>query len=335
MMKKFLIKSLIVGIPFFVLLVFPNVYNFKTSGDLGDLSLIYFDDSYRKSIETQKPQCQTFYCKSVYELMENRADILVIGDSFAHKGFQDYLSVNINKSVTTLWHNLDIEANAIFTTLMLEKRDLIPDVVIIESVERVFVKRLMNMKLDTVLDVDSIYYRPKAVQINYIDKAQDFYKKKLGMSNPVKMAKLSKSLYTCKDKERDLYFYQDDLYTYSESDVNTAFENLKLLHNYAKSKGVFLIYVVAADKYDVYQDYIVNNPYKPNKLLSEGNRFDSLPYFINTKYILTETSEMGVKDIYWADDTHWSPVGAKIVAEEIARKIDSFRIFKDKGCVVK
>ena len=40
-------------------------------------------------------------------------------------------------------------------------------------------------------------------------------------------------------------------------------------------------------------------------------------------------------DVYWADDSHWSPVGAKIVAEEIARKIDSLRIFKDKGCVVK
>ena len=47
----------------------------------------------------------------------------------------------------------------------------------------------------------------------------------------------------------------------------------------------------------------------------------------SNKYVLTEAAENGVNDIYWADDSHWSPIGAKIVAEEIARRVDSLELF--------
>ena len=329
-MKRFLIKSFLLAIPVLLIIAYPNVFKFKTSGDLGALGYVFFDDSYRMNFVKDKALSQAVYCQSVKKMSECEevSDILVIGDSFAHTEFQDYLSEIKKKNVTTLYHTINTEALDIYTTLMKEKRDLIPQVVIVESVERLFISRMSKMSLDTVLNVDSIYYQPTVNTKTYIEKAQDFYKKKVGLDNPVNSVKLSKELFTCKNQEKTLYFYSDDLYVHTEIDVKKAFDNLELLHNYAYMNGVYLIFMVAADKYDVYQKFIVENPYGPNDILSKGICFDSLPYFINTKCVLTEAAENGVKDIYWADDTHWSPVGAKIVAKEIARRLDSLGILR-------
>lgn len=255
-------------------------------------------------------------------LEHNNADVLVIGDSFAHTRFQDHLAEKCNCSITTLYHGLEVEALDIFTTLLSINSNKIPKLVIIESVERTFLHRLSKIQVNTVLKIDSIYYKPKAKSKTPINVVQDFYKNKVGLNNVVNHVMLSRDLFTCKGKTIDLYFYVDDIFEYTETDLNKAYENLEFLHKYALTQGIYLIYMVAADKYDVYQQFIVDNPYKYNDLLSKGNRFDSLPYFINTKYVLTEAAENGVKDIYWADDTHWSPIGAKIVAEEIARRLN-------------
>ena len=331
-MKKFIIKTFLLGCPIFIVIAFPNIFKVKTSGDLGALGLVQFDPSYRNNVEVHKVTIsETLYCKSVAELQKyNVDDVLVIGDSHAHQpvGFQDYLSEKTNNSIMTLHHNLDIEASDIFITLLSKRRDLVPKLVIVESGERVFVRRLAKMQIDTILEIDSIYYAPKFDSKGYIEMAQNFYKIKLGLNNPINHVMLNKDLFTCKDKERELYFYPGDIFKSTLSDVEVAIENLEMLHNLALQQGVYLIYMVVADKYDIYQKFIVDNPYQPNDLLSKGNSFDNLPYFINTKYVLTEAAENGVKDIYWADDTHLSPVGAKMVADEIARRLDSLGVLQ-------
>lgn len=341
-MKRFLIKFMLIGIPIIIIVIVPLV-SYNTSGDLGMLGLIHFDESYRRDFDYQKADTsQTSYYYSARELLKQKnADILVIGDSFAHTRetacrFQDYLSKKCNINIATLYHNLDIEPLDILVTLLSKNSDQIPKLVIVESVERAFVRRLLEIQFDTVLDLDCIYYKSNRGSQDYIGKTQNFYKKKVGMDRSVVYnVKLNKDLFTCKGSESDLYFYPKDIYEICDYDVSKSIENLELLHNYAMSKGIFLVCMVAADKYDVYQKFIVDNPYKPNDILSEGNRFDSLPYFINTKYVLAEAAEIGMMDIYWADDTHWSPVGAKIVAEEIARKLDSLNVFKDEDIVEK
>lgn len=330
-MKRFLIRLIIIGIPILIIVLIPNVFILKTSGDLGNLGLIHFDESYRRDFDYQKADTsQTFYYNSATELLkQKKADILVIGDSFAHTLFQDYLSENCEINIATLYHKLDIEALVILTTLLSKSSAQVPKLIIVESVERRFASRLSKIRLDTVLELDSIYYKPNHKPKSYIEKAQDFYKKKIGMDKSVYNVKLRRDLFTCKGSEGNLYFYPEDLFASANYNIiSKSVENLELLHNYALANGVFLIYMVAADKYDVYQEFIVDNPYNTNDILSKGNPFDSLPYFINTKYVLTEAAENGVKDIYWADDTHWSPVGAKIVAEEIARKLDSLGVLE-------
>ena len=86
---------------------------------------------------------------------------------------------------------------------------------------------------------------------------------------------------------------------------------------------------MAADKYDVYQEFVIGNKYPEKRALEAFAKYDDNPYFVNTKDILLKKARQGVTDLYYADDTHWSPIGAKIVAEEIARRIDSLGIFKN------
>ena len=45
--------------------------------------------------------------------------------------------------------------------------------------------------------------------------------------------------------------------------------------------------------------------------------------YINSKEVLAKHLEAGEKDIYFVDDTHWSPYGAKIVAEEILKELNN------------
>lgn len=46
--------------------------------------------------------------------------------------------------------------------------------------------------------------------------------------------------------------------------------------------------------------------------------------YIDAKKVLLEKINQGVLDVYYADDTHWSPIGAEIIANEIVRKIKEF-----------
>ena len=75
--------------------------------------------------------------------------------------------------------------------------------------------------------------------------------------------------------------------------------------------------MIAVDKYDVYEPFIVGK-HKKNHLLEYFPSNDSI---INTKEVLLPYIQSGVKDVYRIDDTHWSPIGSKIIGEEMAKRI--------------
>ncbi len=122
---------------------------------------------------------------------------------------------------------------------------------------------------------------------------------------------------------RDLLFYDEDLkYLKYESE-----ENIKLLNNnfnlLAKAlgeKNIKLIFMPAVDKYNLYSPYIVSNKY-PQSIFFEY--LETLPknyVFINTKKILLEELKKGEKDIFYADDTHWSYKANDIIINDIEFK---------------
>ncbi len=123
---------------------------------------------------------------------------------------------------------------------------------------------------------------------------------------------------------RDLLFYDEDLkYLKYESE-----ENIKLLNNnfnlLAKAlgeKNIKLIFMPAVDKYNLYSPYIISNTYQKSIFFEY---LDSLPkdyIFINTKKILSEQLEKGEKDIFYADDTHWSHKASEVIIKDESFKI--------------
>jgi hypothetical protein len=122
------------------------------------------------------------------------------------------------------------------------------------------------------------------------------------------------------------YFYNDDLWKLSitKEEYNAILDKLNYLHKRFQEKGIDLYYMIAPDKYDVYQPYIINNPYPPKKVIDqlEENGINQLKWFINPRDNFREMIASGVKDVYHIDDTHWATIASETVGNIIADKIE-------------
>lgn len=123
-----------------------------------------------------------------------------------------------------------------------------------------------------------------------------------------------------------LYFYNDDVkmgLDVTEKQRESIVNNYNELISMARDKGVNLVIVVACDKYDMYQDFIIDNPY-PAKTLNEDLEqwmAPELDRFVMAKRVLHPLVEQGVKDVYLFNDTHWSPASSRLVAREVINKL--------------
>ncbi len=157
---------------------------------------------------------------------------------------------------------------------------------------------------------------------------QEYVKKRLNTvkDNPVLHLKLKSDLFTCKGKENDLYFFFGDLDTVEKSKYSKAKRNLDSLFSISEQKGMKFLFMVASDKFDLYKDFTKKNKYKKRKCqLDYFSAFNDNDKFLNCKELLYPHVKNGEKDIYRCHDSHWSPIGAQYVAEEIKRKLDNQR----------
>jgi hypothetical protein len=119
--------------------------------------------------------------------------------------------------------------------------------------------------------------------------------------------------------DRLLLFYADDLTSIpvaTKRTVGTMNDNLDRLADLLARKGIGLYFMPAADKYDIYSGYIVNNPYPASVFFELLRPLPKRYTLIDTKALLSEEVAKGEKDVYYADDTHWSWKGAKKIAEQ-------------------
>ncbi|WP_278020214.1 hypothetical protein [Flavobacterium ginsengisoli] len=78
----------------------------------------------------------------------------------------------------------------------------------------------------------------------------------------------------------------------------------------------------APDKYDLYYDYILDKTNFPKPLFFQYLGFLKKDYiYIDSKRKLLDQLEVK-KDMYFYDDTHWSPVASKIIANEIDKVVN-------------
>jgi hypothetical protein len=206
---------------------------------------------------------------------------------------------------------------------------LSPKWVIVESSERSFADRLLSLNLSDNVPLKEMlaYYKmdtvkPIAKKQPLLYETLNLFRLRLHYKNLVKSAKLTDSLFSVRDNS--LFFYQYDLRrtNISDNESEAIHATIDALKQKLSSKGIKLIYVVAADKYDLYEPFIKNNPYPVNHTLDHFLSLDSTTYFINTKTLLQPLLKAGVKDVYMANDSHWSYIASETLAKKILQIMD-------------
>jgi len=78
--------------------------------------------------------------------------------------------------------------------------------------------------------------------------------------------------------------------------------------------------MVAAGSYDLYQNYIINNPFPQDTTLQYFDGVDT-NWFLNTNRLIKPHIARGEKDMTLVNDSHWSLKSAKIAGEKLGEMI--------------
>lgn len=133
---------------------------------------------------------------------------------------------------------------------------------------------------------------------------------------------LDRSFFSVPD-DKVLLFFVDDITRVPKvtpSAIKLMNQNLNKLAAVLDKQGVRLIFMPCVDKYDLYSDYIVDNPYPPSMFFEQLRNLPKRYSFIDTKAILAEELRKGEKNVFYADDTHWSWKASKKIFEKLRFK---------------
>lgn len=317
------------------ILTFDKWYN----GGLDRMGYIVGSKHYRKP-ESTLPRRHIE--NSEYE--GQPVDVITIGDSFSNTYangrdplYQDWIASLYGLNVMNIQPLKGLDKLSTLIVLLnsgyLDK--VRPRAVIFESVERycaVVYAKTMNFGIRMPLEKIEDYYRqaayrsepPRPAFINTGNFKFILYSILYKFSDhaffsQVCVRDLNAPLFSVKNDRRLLFFHEDvSLIPAATPDrVKLLNENLNRLAVLLKKKGIVLYFMPAADKYNVYSDYIIDNPY-PKSVFFELLRKEPRDYvLVDTKALLLEEVRKGEKDIYYADDTHWSWKAVKKIAENM------------------
>ena len=332
-MKKFLLKLSYTVLPIWLILVavtgYLSLYVIpQVSGDIGRLACIPFGLEYNKMLEkNMKKEIMFRTITQAEDLKSLHTDVLTIGDSFSQQqydGYQNYLGEKGLDVVNCFWRMYESPLQYAYNLLDKNVIDSTKvKILILELVEREFETRIERFDKNKI-EVQRQYSEDTGVSSNSwsLSRARDYILYQVGWVTPIYKGKLDMDLFTS-DKPRDLYFFRDDI------EMGVSIRNgekvkqvYDILQEKAAKKGVRLIVMVAADKYDIYQNHIVDNPF-PVKTNNEDieriiGRSTSL---LLTKQYLLPFIDKEEKDVYMFNDTHWSYKASKIIADELYQRI--------------
>lgn len=349
-MKRFLVRTLVGAIPLLLLVLGSLYYYFRIrpelTGDLGQLGKIAFGTEYDARIG--RPLLEENMAPP-FEPGTPVGRIVTIGDSFSQqeeRGYQNFLAHRLGEPVTNirLIQGTDPEQAAL-DLLQAGFFDTLPEVkwVIVESVERALVER--NLHLDPDRRTAESPLLREEVQAAGPDsgngllgrafrQSKDWMLLNLGLArNPVRTATLDRPCFTLPGRESTLYFYKEDLdrLTVSDAELATVRESLRTLHDRFQARGIKLLFLMAVDKYELYQHFIVDNSHPQRPLGSLLQELDSLEFFVDPLPALRERLEAGEQDLYMGHDTHWSQKSARIAADLLYEKIRSVEAEADEN----
>lgn len=303
-MKQFIIKSFIIIFPTFIL--FWNFSNYERSGgDLNRIGKISIEKDYRKIFKKEFEQPIKYKKLSEISLeKENVADIVTIGDSFSLQGSYGYQNnlVEIGNIKVISIENQEgsnpIEAlNAITNGNLFDK--LKTKYVILESVERLCVKRGLKINKEKVFyreefknkEKINLKEEEKKITLEIFQEITKYFvynllynfDEKAYISQVYKMD-LNNELFS--NRKKELLFYDEEInnlkYNTKEKIIKLNNE-LNLLSEKLDKKGIKLIFLPCADKYDIYYDYIENNKLPKNNFFEYMNEVSKNIYILIQK----------------------------------------------------
>lgn len=332
-MKKFLIKLSYTIFPVFLVLLglvaYVSLYlTPRLAGDLGRLAYIPFGFEYDTKIDSQSMKDVLFTTvDNTDDLRQVHANVLTVGDSFSQQGkggYQNYLPgtglsvVNCNRrlydSPLQYAYNL-LDAGIVDSTKI--------DVLVVEIGERDLEYRVDHFDTTRVEKPTPPSEEKKSNDWSLL-RARDFVMYRFGGRSPVYVVDLDRDLFDS-NEPRKLYFYCNDItngVSINKSVRRKFKEVYDLISEMAKEQGIGFMLLVPVDKYDLYQDYIVNNPYPPKTYNEEiVEIFGETPNILLTKYCLKPLTNRGEKDIFIFTNTHWSYKASEVVGHELARRV--------------
>lgn len=277
-----------------------------------------------------------------------KIDIITLGDSFSNGGaggknpfYQDYIASINNLNVLNI-HEYEGKSMLETISIMLNSGYLDkikPKYIILQSVERHSVQRFMesiNFEEQIPLKELENYYenlknikkiKDKICFINNGNFKYPWYKFLYLFSDHAYFAQtyirdLTHNLFSVKNGDKLLFYYADLDYIPFSSKENLVKlnDNLNILSERLAKKDIKLYFMPAVDKYNLYSDYIIDNPYPKSTFFEKLRPLEKNYYFIDTKDILSKELEKGEKDIFYPDDTHWSWKASKIIFETVLFK---------------
>jgi hypothetical protein len=345
-MKKIIIKTSLFVIPFFLIFVVKELFYVKEKGDLLRLGMVFDTNDFDRKIAFKKQFAKKLLYTPVSKLdlnVSNTFDFISIGDSFSDQKNSGYQNCLVHNSKSTL---LDIDRKLYDSPIQVlhnlinggffEKNKT--KYVILQNVERIFVERGLKLPKNEKLTIDSLQQliAKKSIQKEEKEEKDQFFSKvniqfamynfnylyddNANVSQTYKV-ETTKSLFT--GLENELLFFQDDLKALKVNNDKKLIENLNVELNLLSEKlaklNIKLIVLPAPDKFGVYYDYIVNKEkYEKPIFFDHFSTLKKKYIYINSKAVLTKAIK-NHKDVYFYDDTHWSPIAAELIAEEILR----------------
>jgi hypothetical protein len=343
-MRKFIIKISFYFVPFICFLAFYRFYILTNiSGDMGILAKLPFKAQYGKMLEENTLQdyivFDTLINQSSTLIFKNKPTIITIGDSFSQldkKGYQNYFAHLFNFEVVNIKRN-DMntpvqDAISFLNSGIIDSTTC--HIVVIESVDRAVFERLTNPDFSQTFT----YFTPTEIKKKKhpyefdLFQLTSFIRLMFGYENPISQYDLDDNYFT-HSWGNTAYCYVYELLSFaniSQNDIKLAKENLIKLNEMFDKKGIKMIFLIAADKYDVYRPFMQD---KTLPIDTSTDDFDRIPNVcvINTKSILQDMIHNGEKDVYEINDSHWSYKASEAVAKKLAHDIDSLGILKKEG----
>lgn len=356
-MKKFILNTCLFVVPFLVVYGFNLiVYDHRgAEGDLARMGYFYTNVSPSSAINEaySLPKMYTLLSEINLDSEEHRTDVMTIGDSFSEQGSLGYKNFLADLDVSVVHVDRDISGgNPIQTLVSLTNSGLFdklkPKYVVLQSIERDFNARTGSIDFNAQLEnID--FYRPPhpglgttaapAEPHNPANNLLFFSDATLKMplnnflylflakpptSNTYKVKTIDSELFS--NDPDHLLFYKNDLRKMgAKNDSSSTLNSIEVLNQVSEllaSKNIELIVLVSPDKYDLYYPYIQNiEAYPKPTFFTTYESIEKQYQNIDTYRILSEQMDLE-KDIYYYDDSHWSPKTAQFIAQNIYKKIN-------------